>query len=306
MRLLAREVDALICRVRVERSRIPTQSAVPRPSPWSQLEVEATVTSYFQMLELELRGERYSKTAFRNGLLPLLNARSKGAIERKHMNISAILIDEHDVPYVEGYKPLRNVQGLLRDVVAERLRASPELFRVANLVVTQPADVPSVDDLIRILEAPPPRRSGAVRERSSPPPPKRVISKEAENVALGRAGELLTIRYEQARLTLEGHDALAGRVEYVAETKGDAEGYDVLSFDVDGRERLIEVKTTAFGKETPFFVSANQVRVSETWADQYHVYRLFRFRKNPRLFTLPGPIRSTCSLEETEYRARVL
>ena len=40
---------------------------------------------------------------------------------------------------------------------------------------------------------------------------------------------------------------LAARVDRVSETRGDGLGYDVLSFETSGRERLIEVKTTNYG-----------------------------------------------------------
>jgi hypothetical protein len=53
---------------------------------------------------------------------------------------------------------------------------------------------------------------------------------------------------------------------------------------------LIEVKTTKYGLETPFFVSRNEVATSERHANEYQVYRLFEFRAAPRLYTLPGSI----------------
>jgi Protein NO VEIN, C-terminal len=40
-----------------------------------------------------------------------------------------------------------------------------------------------------------------------------------------------------------------------------------------GRERLVEVKTTAYGRETPFFVTRNEVEVSGKQDDQYFLYR---------------------------------
>ena len=88
-------------------------------------------------------------------------------------------------------------------------------------------------------------------------------------------------------------------------TKGDQEGYDVLSFSTNGRERLIEVKTTGFGVYTPFFVTRNELETSKTESEQYHVYRVFNFRRTPRLFTLPGAIDQSCELEAMQYIARV-
>jgi len=83
---------------------------------WSRQEVEATVEDYFAMLHAELRAEPFNKTQHRRHLASLLRARSDGAIERKHQNISAVLI-ELGFPYIQGYKPLSNYQQLLFDVV---------------------------------------------------------------------------------------------------------------------------------------------------------------------------------------------
>jgi hypothetical protein len=76
---------------------------------WSRPEAEAIVADYFGMLADELRGTPYRKSEHRNRLIPLLRGRSAGSVERKHQNISAILI-ESGFPYISGYKPLRNYQ----------------------------------------------------------------------------------------------------------------------------------------------------------------------------------------------------
>lgn len=65
------------------------------------------------------------------------------------------------------------------------------------------------------------------------------------------AGAEFVVRYEIARLSRENQERLAGKVERVSNTRGDGLGYDVLSFDGDGKERLIEVKTTRYGASTP-------------------------------------------------------
>src|SRR5262245_4087233 len=93
-----------------------------RGETWARDEVEATVASYFEMLDAGLRGDPFNKTAYRNALLKVLNNRPAGAVERKHQNISAILIEE-GVPYITGYKPLGNYQRLLREVVLAHLQA---------------------------------------------------------------------------------------------------------------------------------------------------------------------------------------
>lgn len=96
---------------------------------------------------------------------------------------------------------------------------------------------------------------------------------------------------------------LAERVEHVSQTEGDGLGYDVKSFDVNGRERFIEVKTTAFGKETPFFVTQNELHFSRDASEQFMLCRLFEFRQTPRLFALRGALDQHCTLDPVSYRA---
>jgi hypothetical protein len=91
----------------------------------------------------------------------------------------------------------------------------------------------------------------------------------------------------------------------VSLTRGDFEGFDILSFDVAGKEQLIEVKTTRYGEYTPFYVTRNELDRSREDADRYHLYRVFGFRKQPKLFTLAGPVDQSCQLDPSQYVARV-
>lgn len=191
---------------------------------WSRHEVEATVIDYFAMLRAELRGEPYSKTQHRRRLGALLRSRSNAAIERKHQNISAILI-ELGFPYIQGYKPLRNYQHLLLDVVAGRLDTRQPVVEIVGAQVQQPAAVPTVDDILAslvdapVLE-PTPRRYGrrAVHERSAIRKGVDYLALEARNRSLGTAGEEFVVRFEVARLLAVRKDRLAGRVERVSDT----------------------------------------------------------------------------------------
>ena len=88
---------------------------------WSLDEVEAIVDDYLDMLGKEVRGERHIKAERRRSLRPLLDRRTDGAIELKHCNISAVL-SSMGLRYIDGYKPRRNLQDLLRKVVESRVR----------------------------------------------------------------------------------------------------------------------------------------------------------------------------------------
>lgn len=279
-------------------------------SNWSRVEVEATVGSYFEMLRFEIGGIRYNKSAHRRQLKPLLHGRSRAAIERKHQNISAVLIDL-GFPFIDGYKPLGNYQELLREVVEERLVEAPELITMVARTVEQEATVPDVDDILAVLVEAPGRPGPGMeryyRERKRPEIATRpnYLLREIRNASLGRAGELFALNFERARLIASGQERLAADVEHVAETRGDHEGFDILSFEVGGGERLIEVKTTSFGRHTPFFVTSNELSVSQREGERYHLYRLFSFRRETALFTVPGSLDNSFELLPAQYQARI-
>ena len=275
--------------------------------PWSQDEIEATVENYFHMLALELSGQEYSKARHRRALLLRLNNRTEAAIERKHQNISAIL-QELNAPWIIGYKPLSNYQQALYDAVVARLAKDDAFDRAAIDAVERPAVAPSVPDFrgllaeapaIRVVEETPTERYGPMRT----PVRRDYLAVEARNRSLGQAGEEFVVAYERFRLHSLGAKRLADRVEHVSQTRGDGLGYDVLSFDVNGAERFIEVKTTAFGREAPFYVSRNELQLSKEAPGQFRLYRLFEFRKRPRMFELRGPLNERCRLDAVTYLA---
>lgn len=278
---------------------------------WTHAEVEAIVTDYFSMLGLELQGRPYSKTEHRRQLKALLAGRSDGSIERKHQNISAVLI-EVGFPYVSGYKPLHNYQELLRRVVVERLGGDHSLRPLAEYEASKPVDQPPlIGDVLGLLVEPPlPAEKNVARApvaSYSPEPRLGVdyLAMEARNIALGHAGEQLAVDFEVARLRSLRKPELAERVEWVSRTRGDGIGFDVLSFESSGEERFIEVKTTGFGKDTPFYLTRAELRFSVDYSEQFHLYRLFHFRKDPRLFALNGRLDRTCTLDPTQFVARV-
>lgn len=234
------------------------------PDVWSRDEVEVLVTDYLHMLAQELAGQKYNKTTHRRALASKLSSRTDGSIERKHQNVSAVLL-ELGCPYISGYKPLANYQGLLFEVVVERVDADVLLDRTATSAAEQPAVVPLAPDFNRLLEQPPPLRTAepSARYLAQKAGIRRdYLDREARNRSLGAAGEAFVVTYERFRLRTAGQSRLSDRVEHVSQTKGDGLGYDVLSFEASGRERFIEVKTTAFGKETPFFISRGEVAFS--------------------------------------------
>lgn len=276
---------------------------------WSQIEVEACVADYLRMLTLELNGQRYNKTEHARALLQVLDGRNRGSIEFKHCNISAVML-ALGYPYIDGYKPRGNFQtALLPRVVAEQLEGNVALQEATQAAVLRPAADVSVGDGDAVW-VPPPRptkvkETPAVYAPSFSTARRDYLAQEARNRSLGRAGELFVLELEARRLHAAGKKALSERIEHVAASQGDGLGYDVHSFEEDGRDRLIEVKTTAFGELTPFYVSRNELARSERDAAQYQLYRLFDFRDRPRVFSLPGAIAGHCQLDAVSYLAKL-
>ena len=130
------------------------------------------------------------------------------------------------------------------------------------------------------------------------------VAREARNAALALAGEILTLEYEEFRLRSAGKKHLDERLIRVSAARGDGLGYDVLSFETTGEERFIEVKTTAFAKETPFFASRNEATFTLKEPENFHWYRLFDFRRTPKLFSLRGPIEQYCASDHISYLCR--
>lgn len=276
---------------------------------WTPEEVAATVAEYFTMLELELRGEKYSKREHNQRLEKALRRRSAGAIEFKHANISAVLI-ELGFPYIDGYKPRSNYQRLLVAEVQSRLEGDIQIARAAELAVHAPVVAAPVAGSFEDVLVPVPARDtdqGRVYERLVKGPVVRrgvnYLERETHNAALGAAGESFALGIEHRRLWEAGKRHLAERIEHVSRTRGDGLGYDIHSFDEDGRDRLIEVKTTGFGAMTPFFASNREVVVSEERSSEFKLYRLFKFRDTPKLYILPGSLRESCVLDATQFRA---
>ncbi len=272
---------------------------------WSAEEVQAIISDYLHMLSLELAGQSYNKSEHRASLKPRLNNRTDGSIEFKHCNISAALI-EFGFPSIRGYKPRANFQALLIDILQKLLLANKPLDQLALAAVEQPAVLPTIAAYNKIKTEAPVYHLAA-REATRLSVTKAIkrdyLAREAANSSLGLAGEELVVNYEHWRLNALGLSRLADQIEHVSKTKGDGLGYDILSFEPDGKERFIEVKTTSFAKETPFFVSRGELALSRAAKEQFHLYRLYQFRQEPRLFELSGQLDVHCLLDPVTYRA---
>jgi hypothetical protein len=274
-----------------------------KATDWSEAEVAATVRSYLDMLRLEVSGESYVKSHFRKALLPLLSNRSESAVEFKHQNISAVLMKLGLRP-IRGYQPAQNYQQCLLPEVQRQLASRASLI---ELVLTEALQAPQASPTgtldFKCANVPSmilPESSSWTSAQTGRPD---YAAIEAKNRALGLAGELAVADLEHRRLVRAGKANLAGKIDHVSQSRGDGDGYDILSFEENGREKLIEVKTTRSRAETPFFVSINELKVSRERADIYHLVRVFNFGHGPAWFPLRGSLSDSCVLESNGFTA---
>lgn len=271
---------------------------------WTRGEVEAVVADYLEMLAAVFLGQSPNKAERRKQLLQILSSRNDSSIERKRSNISAVmvLLGYH---YLPGYKPLPNYQKLIESVVLDHLKAASWLEDAAIAAVQLPAIVQPISDFSKV-KTDAPKLILSTKEQTPKkflPIRRDYVEREARNQSLGRAGEEFVVEFERWRLSQIGEEALAKRVDWVSHTKGDGLGYDVKSFDAYGNDRFIEVKTTAYGVATPFFVTENELAFAKLKTESFRLYRVFEFRHAPRLFDLPGNLAEHCILDPVSYRA---
>jgi Domain of unknown function (DUF3883) len=268
-------------------------------TPWQDDELDAIVADYFAMLAADLSGQQYVKSSHSQALMAQIG-RTHRSVEFKHQNISAVL-DELGMPWIPGYKPKRNYQNAIFDAIDRYLTKHPAILEPV------PASPPAVTDLAaKIFVAPPVL---APSDGPIPEPLRRLIRKfdpverDHRNRTLGKAGEEFVVHVERRKLTEESRPDLARKVRWIAAEDGDGAGYDVLSFDLAGCERLLEVKTTNGSSRTPFFLTRNEWALATERPADWSIYRVHLFAKEPRIFTIVPPLENAINLRPDTWRA---
>lgn len=274
---------------------------------WTDEQNDAIVADYFAMLADDLTGVEYNK-AEHNRRLQLTIGRTRGSIEFKDQNISAVLKGLGE-DWLLGYRPAFNFQHSLRDAVVLWLEQHPQWL--APRARTSRDAYSGFREEPALWIGPPPTHSNA-------PPPDELLQmteiahkfdvagRDERNRALGRAGEERILAHEDATLRAAGRTDLAAQIRWVSNLDGDGAGYDIRSFDTDGSARLIEVKTTKGWDRTPFHITRNELAVADKHRDTWRLMRLWNFVREPQAFELRPPLDAHVSLMATSFQASFL
>jgi Domain of unknown function (DUF3883) len=267
-------------------------------TPWKDDELDAIIADYFAMLDSELAKRPYVKARHSASLMQRIG-RTHRSVEFKHQNISAVL-EELGLPWIPGYKPKRNYQAAIFDAIDRYLSTHHDVpYQQA------PPAILHVEDEAQVFIDPPP----LAPESERPWQLERLVKKfdpverDFRNRSLGKAGEEFVLDIERKRLIKAERLDLARKVRWVAAEDGDGAGFDVLSFEPSGKERLIEVKTTNGAAKTPFFLTRTEHETANVHVASWRLYRVHLFSQTPRIFTIKPPLEAVLHLRTEAWRA---
>ena len=127
---------------------------------------------------------------------------------------------------------------------------------------------------------------------------------------IGTRGEEIVLKAEKDYLRSIGKRNLIKDVIHVSETD-DSLGYDILSFDENGIEKYIEVKSTKAspGTNISFILSSNQYMKAKE-LNNYYLYLVFDVKTlNPRIWKIKNPLsyeNKGLSLIPSIYKATII
>ena len=209
--------------------------------------------------------------------------------------MSARTFGQVALPYIEGYKPLPNIQDALRLEVKRRLEIDPGWFAELQPQRQSPAEARFAAALRQVpVPEMPPEPHGRKVDYG-------LLQEESKRV--GDRGEEFVFNLEKSTLEKQGRADLAADVLWVAREVGDGAGYDIRSFNLDGRLRYIEVKATKLGALTPFYITSAELDFARRHHGEYAIYRVFDVDGDaPEFYVLD--LDTLLAVEPVTYRAR--
>lgn len=170
------------------------------------------------------------------------------------------LLDQYESRRAKYYDPEYHL--LVQDIVySANYFDHPEVLEVEQEVPIKKFSLSAIDHSVKL--------KGVHKD---------YVQEAKANKEIGDAGEEFVYQYE--RMQIKKYKACKDKsVRRVAKLDGDGLGYDILSYDKNGNEKYIEVKTTAGPEEGSIFITANELKMSQMKPDQYYLYRVYDFDK---------------------------
>ena len=111
----------------------------------------------------------------------------------------------------------------------------------------------------------------------------------------------MVLEHEKKKLNTLG---IHKNIEHVSKLSNDSAGYDIKSYDANGEEIHIEVKTTKGGINTPFYLTATELDHCKKNLDRYKLYRVYNFdlkENRGELYIIEGDLEDVMCLEPQTF-----
>lgn len=181
----------------------------------------------------------------------------------------------------------RNVRNIL-----QYRKEKSEIIWIGNGVYMMPA-TSDIDDINLSI----PRHSGMSRDQFER---LQIIRQE-----IGDKGEEYVLQKETDELKSNGRMDLANKVKIISKINVGA-GYDILSYDLNGSEKYIEVKTSVNNSKT-FEWTENEINVAKDYKDKYWIYLVRDISDKPKIHKIQNPadkIGNELAIRPISYLAR--
>ncbi|MDE1763887.1 MAG: DUF3883 domain-containing protein [Thaumarchaeota archaeon] len=123
---------------------------------------------------------------------------------------------------------------------------------------------------------------------------------------IGVRGEEFVIKEEEKKLREHGLEKLIEEMDYVAST-GTETGYDIKSFDLDGMEIHIEVKTTENSKsdQDVFYLTKREREKAMEDDKNWHLYRVYEINNEKRIEDLGNIVVNSEKYDFEPYQYKI-
>lgn len=167
---------------------------------------------------------------------------------------------------------------LIQDIIYATSFHLGNKFDISEIIETEEIIETHIDETINYL---------SLKNRINLTPRKVDFNQQQKRKSeIGKLGELFVLSEEKNKLEKLGKNKLARKVEQISTTKGDGAGFDIKSFDENGNEIYIEVKTTTGRKLSRFYLTRNELQLSISEPSKFRLYRVFDFNET----TLKGKL----------------
>lgn len=278
-------------------------------SQWKMME-PGDIVIFYASKELVMVGTMYHKEYSKEMALAMWPPDEKGnpwAYTFFLRDLKYIRIPIRAFNAIAGYKPANIIQGFMRIKDDHRKLIETQYGSVEKMIEAfsddDSVEAPKADEKIYVNVEPEVKvtyredislipKSKLLKEKLvSIKGAKKIdyVAKSKSSAITGSKGEQLVLREEQKRLALLGREDLVKQIDRVS-LEDDTLGYDVLSYEKNGKKRYIEVKTSGSQtKNIRFYLSSNEFEKSKA-LDNYYIYFVDGVNtKSPRITPIRDP-----------------